>query len=84
MAGLIETTALANLDTTIVSLFLLTETLAHLEVFADMKAKEAIAQVRHMVSERVAELNEEQGDEAGLAGQAAPAATGVLTAPVLH
>jgi hypothetical protein len=53
---LINTTDIADLDTTIASMFLLRDVLACLEVYAGVSALDAIKQVEHMTIERVAEL----------------------------
>jgi hypothetical protein len=55
---LIAMTEVARLDTTIAGLFLLSEVLAALEVYADLKPEDAIRQVHDMTRERVAALRQ--------------------------
>jgi hypothetical protein len=52
-AGLIDMTNIARLDTTITGLFLLAETLAALEVYAEVSAGDALRCVSQMTAERV-------------------------------
>jgi hypothetical protein len=53
---LINTTDIADLDTTIASMFLLRDVLACLEVYAGLIAPDAVRQIEHLTAARVAEL----------------------------
>ena len=53
---LINVADVSRVDTTITSLFLLVEVLAGLEVYGDVSATDAVAQVQHLTTVRVAAL----------------------------
>lgn len=53
---LIDMTDVSLVDTTITSLFMLVEVLAGLEVYGDVSATDAVAQVQHLTTKRVAAL----------------------------
>jgi hypothetical protein len=58
MENMITMTGVAQLDTTITSMFLLAEVLAGLQVYDGLSARDAIKRVRHLTAERVAALAE--------------------------
>lgn len=53
---LIAMTEVARLDTTVTAMFMLSEVLSGLEVYAGLSAADAVNQVQHLAAERVAAL----------------------------
>ena len=80
---MVSMTGVAQLDTTITSMFLLAEILAALDFYAGLTADEAVGSVRHLTAERVAALQAAPAAEAAPVPEPArsPAAA---SRPVLH
>jgi len=56
VAHFVTSVALANLDTTIATTFLVAELLASLKVHSNVEPEALIAQFRHLINQRAAEL----------------------------